>query len=147
MVFVKHNPLKSDIFFNPIFIPGFSGFRIFRIQGPGSGSRTRVQVQGPGSGFGSRIQGPGSGFQKQQKRSDISYQQKICPLRNQSNLENIVVGKDHRRCLQLEWCNKLKKNRVNNILAMKINFAFEFNSTNSSSADTNLETFRFYQKS
>ena len=34
MVFVKHNSLKSDIFFNPIFIPGFSG----------SGSRVRVQV-------------------------------------------------------------------------------------------------------
>ena len=36
--------LKSDIFFNPIFTPGFSG----------SGSR----VQGPGS----RVQGPGPGF-------------------------------------------------------------------------------------
>ena len=29
---------------------------------------------------------------------------------------------------------------------MKISFAFEFNSTNSSSAGTNLGTFRFYQK-
>ena len=50
MVFVKHNSLKSDILFNPIFIPGFSGSRFFRIQvfqGPGSGS----SVQGPGPGF------------------------------------------------------------------------------------------------
>ena len=47
MVFVKHNSLKSDIFFNPIFIPGFSGSRFFRLQvfqGPASGSRVRVQV-------------------------------------------------------------------------------------------------------
>ena len=48
MVFVKHNSLKSDIFFNPIFIPGFSG------------SVSRVRVQGPGPG--SKVQGPGSGF-------------------------------------------------------------------------------------
>ena len=58
MVFVKHNSLKSDIFFNPIFIPAF--------QGPGfSESRFfRVQVfQDPVfsvSAFGSRVQGPGS---------------------------------------------------------------------------------------
>ena len=56
MVLIKHNYLKSDIFFNPIFIPGFSGSRVFmeqvfrvqvfrvRVQGPGSGSRIRVQV-------------------------------------------------------------------------------------------------------
>ena len=79
MVFVKHNFLKSDIFFNPIFIPDFSGSRFFSVQvfqGPGfleSGSRVRVQgpgsefrVQGPGSGSGSRVQvwvqGPGPGF-------------------------------------------------------------------------------------
>ena len=67
MVFVKHNSLKSDIFSNPIFIPGFSrsrfsGSRFFRVQvfqGPGfSGPRFfRVQVfQGPGfSGSGSRV--------------------------------------------------------------------------------------------
>ena len=42
MVFVKHNSLKSDTFFNPIFIPGFSGSRVFR-----------VRVQGPGPGFSS----------------------------------------------------------------------------------------------
>ena len=48
MVFVKHNSLKSDILFNPIFIPGLSGSRFFMIgvQDPGPGSR----VQGPGSG-------------------------------------------------------------------------------------------------
>ena len=56
MVFVKHNSLKSDIFFNPIFIPGFSEYRFFRVQvfqglGPWSGSR----VQGPGSSSGSRV--------------------------------------------------------------------------------------------
>ena len=53
MVFIKHNSLKSGIFFNRIFIPGFSGSRFFRVQvfqGPGfSGSRSRVQ--GPGPGF------------------------------------------------------------------------------------------------
>ena len=52
MVFMKHNSLKSDVFFNPIFIPCFSGSRFFRVQifqGPGPGlsrswSRVRVQV-------------------------------------------------------------------------------------------------------
>ena len=66
MVFVKHNSLKSDIFFNLIFIPDFSGSRFFRaqvfegpgflgsrVQGPGSVSRVQVLVQGPGSGPGS----------------------------------------------------------------------------------------------
>ena len=43
-------------------------------------------------------------------------------------------------------CNKLEKNSFNNILAIKISFVFEFNSTNSFSAHTNLDTFRFYQK-
>ena len=61
MVFVKRNSLKSDIFFHPIFIPGFSGFRFFRVQvfqSPGfSGSKFfRVQVvQGPGPGCESRV--------------------------------------------------------------------------------------------
>ena len=32
------------------------------------------------------------------------------------------------------------------ILAIKTSFAFEFNRTNSSSADTNLDNYRFYQK-
>ena len=53
MVFVKHNSLKPDIFFDSIFIPCFSGSRFFRIQ----------VFQGPGfSGSGSRVQGPGPGF-------------------------------------------------------------------------------------
>ena len=39
MVFIKHNSLKSDIYFNPIFIPGFSGPCF-----SGSESRVRVQV-------------------------------------------------------------------------------------------------------
>ena len=39
MVFVKHNSLKSDIFFNPIFIPGFSGSRA---QGSGPGFRSSL---------------------------------------------------------------------------------------------------------
>ena len=69
MVLIKHNSLKPDIFFNPIFIPGFSGSRFFRIQifqGPGF-SESRffwVQVfQGsdPGSGSRVRVQGPSSG--------------------------------------------------------------------------------------
>ena len=58
---------------------------------------------------------------------------------NQSKLENIGVGKDHARCHA-----KLEKNSFNNILALKIIGVFEFNRTNISSADTNLDTFRFY---
>ena len=50
MVLIKHNYLKPDIFFNPIFIPGFSEPTFL-----GSGSRVRVRVQGLG-------QGPGFGF-------------------------------------------------------------------------------------
>ena len=61
MVFVKHNSLKSDILFNPIFISGFSGSRFFRVQvfqDPGfSGSESRVRVQSPGSRV--RVQGSG----------------------------------------------------------------------------------------
>ena len=45
MVFLKHNSVKSGIFFNAIFIPGFSGSRSrVQVQSPGSGSRVRVQV-------------------------------------------------------------------------------------------------------
>ena len=72
MVFIKHNSLKSDIFFNPIFIPCFSGSKFFRVQvfqDPGfSESRfLRVQVfQGPAFSesmfFRVRVQGPGPGF-------------------------------------------------------------------------------------
>ena len=42
--------------------------------------------------------------------------------------------------------NKLEKKSFYNILAMNISVAFEFNSTDTSSADTNQDTFRFYQK-
>ena len=57
MVFIKHNSLKSDVFFNLIIIPCFPGFVLFRVQvfqGSGfSGSRFfRVQVfYGPNAGF------------------------------------------------------------------------------------------------
>ena len=57
MVLIKHNYLKSDIFFNPIFIPGFSGTGFFRVQvfqSPG--------FLGPVPGPGSRIHGPGPGY-------------------------------------------------------------------------------------
>ena len=76
MVFVKHNSLKSDIFCNPIFIAGFSGSKLFRVQvfqGLGSGSGSRIQDPGPGSrvkgpGPGSRVQvqNPGPGFRNSQ---------------------------------------------------------------------------------
>ena len=52
MVLMKHNSLKSDIFFNPIFVPGFSGSRFFWVRGPSPVSR----VQGPDPGSGSRFQ-------------------------------------------------------------------------------------------
>ena len=83
MVFIKHNSLKSDLYFNPISIPCFSGSRFFRVQvfqdpgfsgsrflgcrffrfqacqGPGfSGSGSRVQVQSPGPGFRSSLGSP-----------------------------------------------------------------------------------------
>ena len=52
MVLIKQNSLKSDIFFNPIFIPGFSGSgSLVRVQGTGPGPGSRVWVQGPGTGF------------------------------------------------------------------------------------------------
>ena len=60
MIFIKHNYLKSDIFFNPIFIPCFSGSMFFWVQvfqGSGfSGFGSRVQVQGLGPGFRSSLQ-------------------------------------------------------------------------------------------
>ena len=60
MIFIKHNYLKSDIFFNPIFIPCFSASMFFRVQvfqGSGfSGFGSRVQVQGLGPGFRSSLQ-------------------------------------------------------------------------------------------
>ena len=76
MVFLKHDSVKPDIFFNPIVIPGFSGSKFSRVRvqgpgpgsrvwvqgpGPGSGSRVRVWVQGPDPGSRSRVQGSGPG--------------------------------------------------------------------------------------
>ena len=40
----------------------------------------------------------------------------------------------------------MEKSNFNHILAIKVSVAFEFNSTHSSKADTNLDTFRFHQK-
>ena len=65
MVFVKHNSLKSYIFFNPTFIPGFSGSRFVRVQvfqGPGFSESRFFRVQGPGSGSRVQVQGPVPGF-------------------------------------------------------------------------------------
>ena len=42
--------------------------------------------------------------------------------------------------------NKLEKISFNNILAMKISAVFECHSASSYSANTNLDTVRFYQK-
>ena len=69
MVFIKHNSLKSGIFFNPKLIPGFSGPRIFRVQvfqGLGF-SRSESRVQGPGSTV--QVQGPGPGFRSSPLKS------------------------------------------------------------------------------
>ena len=71
MVFVKHNSLKSDIFFNPIFIPGFSG------------SGSRVWDNGPGS----RVQGPGPSFRS--SRESI----------NKMNIRNTKVVYLHKESL------------------------------------------------
>ena len=45
----------------------------------------------------------------------------------------------HASCLQQVACNKLEQKSFNNIVVMKVSVVFEFNSTNNSSADTNLE--------
>ena len=50
----------------------------------------------------------------------------------QSKLENIGVGLELERTM---LGDKLEKNSFNNIFAMKISVVFEFNNTNSSSAD------------
>ena len=65
--------------------------------------------------------------------------------RNQSKHENgfmieILIESSHASCLQR---NKLKKISFNNIVAMKISAALECISTNSTRADTNLDTVRF----
>ena len=90
MVFVKHNSLKSDIFFNPIFFPGFSGSRFFRVQvfqGLGfSGSRSRVRVQGPGYESRVWVQGSGSGSRVQVQISEVAlFYNKTITLQNTLN--------------------------------------------------------------
>ena len=52
----------------------------------------------------------------------------------------ILIESSHASCLQR---NKLKKISFNNIVAMKISAALECISTNSTRADTNLDTVRF----
>ena len=60
MIFIKYNPLKSDIFSNPMFIPFFSGsiffkVHVFQVQ-RFSGSRfLSVWVKGPDPGFRSNL--------------------------------------------------------------------------------------------
>ena len=65
---------------------------------------------------------------------------------NQINLETLSLEWTMGSAFNFNGCNKLEKNSFNNTLAMKISFAFKFNSTNSSSADINQDTFRFYQR-
>ena len=62
------------------------------------------------------------------------------------NLKTLALERTMWGAFNFNGCNKLVKNSFNNILAMKISVVFEFNGTNSSSAGTNLDTFRFYQK-
>ena len=56
-----------------------------------------------------------------------------------------MLERSHASFLQL-GCNEFEKNNFSNIVAIKISVVLEFNITNISSADTNLDTFR-YQKS
>ena len=115
MVFIKHNCLKSDIFFNPIFVPGFSGSMLFRvhvIQSPDfSESRFfRVKVfQGSGPGF------PGSGssvrvqvFQALGPGSECSFQKQLYEcLLNRS--DGISIHQKHLRYLAIEVYKSLTK--------------------------------------
>ena len=73
MVFVKHNSLKSDIFFNPIFIPGFPGSRFFRVQ----------VFQGPGFlGSGPRVQGTGSGSRVRVQVLEVATESPLKMIKN-----------------------------------------------------------------
>ena len=64
----------------------------------------------------------------------------------ESKVNTLALEKTKQGAFNFTGCNKLEKNSFYNILAVKISVVFEFNSTNSSSADTNQDTFRFYQK-
>ena len=51
MVFIKHNPLKLEMFFIPAFIPCFSRYMLFRVHvfmdpGAGPGFRNSHNIQG-----------------------------------------------------------------------------------------------------
>ena len=63
MVFKKHGSLKSDIFFNAIFIPRLSRSMLFGVQvfqSPGLGFRMSQGFSGSGSSV--LVQGSGTGF-------------------------------------------------------------------------------------
>ena len=111
MVFVKHNFLKSDILFNPIFIPGFSGSRFFRVQvfqSPGfSGSRFfRIQVfQGSGPVSWSRIQSPGFRVQGPGPRSRVQVQ--VLEVAPQSKFSIYL-------CIYIAHCMQTIQRRIQN---------------------------------
>ena len=71
---------------------------------------------------------------------------KYVPCGIKVTLKTLALERTMRGAFNFNGCNKLVKNSFNTILAMKISVLFEFNSTNSCSADTNLDTSRFYQK-
>ena len=64
------------------------------------------------------------------------------------NLNILALERVIRGAFNFNGCKELEKNSFNNILSIlsKISVVFEVNSTNNSSADTSLDTFRFYQK-
>ena len=62
------------------------------------------------------------------------------------NLKTLALERTIQDVFKFNECNKVEKNSFNNIVALKSSVAFEFNRINSSSADTSLDTFRFYQK-
>ena len=66
MALMKHNYLKSDIFFNPTFIPCFLGPGFYS-PGTESGSRFRVQVIEVAQKARVRVQGPGPGYRSSPK--------------------------------------------------------------------------------
>ena len=72
----------------------------------------------------------------------------MCAPQNQSKPENTRDRKQPcmRVAFNFNGPNKLEKISFNNIIAMKINAIFKYNSTNNPSTDNNLDTVRFYQK-
>ena len=96
-VWSSYNSLKSYIFFNPIFIPGFSGSRFFRVQvfqGPGSGSRVRAQVLEVANFFSNVIKALFHDFISQQPSSccKISIRERNTEvLRLKSHFQSFIV--------------------------------------------------------